>query len=138
MIPVTTGILIVLLKFPRGICSTVYLLMNGVVKKYLSSLFDTQGTWCSPAHFNQPTEGTLSGRSPTRTPPSNPHSSQRNQPTKPSRYCWRCRQSSLTPLLARWPSNTLSTMPRGAKPGLRNSWSRFSMELLVLWMSLDT
>lgn len=33
MIPVTTGILIVLLKFPRGICSTVYLLMNGVVKK---------------------------------------------------------------------------------------------------------
>ena len=60
MIPVTTGILIVLLKFPRVVCSTVYLLMNGVVKKYLSSLFDTQGAWCSPAHFNQPTEGTLS------------------------------------------------------------------------------
>mgnify|MGYP007026679523 CR=1 FL=1 len=40
MIPVTAGILIVLLKFPRIVCSTDYLLVNGVVKKYSQSLSD--------------------------------------------------------------------------------------------------
>ena len=38
MIPVTAGILIVLLKFPRIVCSTDYLLVNGVVRN------DEQGT----------------------------------------------------------------------------------------------
>ena len=31
MIPVETGILIVLLKFEKGACSTVHLFMNGVI-----------------------------------------------------------------------------------------------------------
>lgn len=32
--------MIVLLKFSKVVCSTDYLLMNGVVKKYSQSLFD--------------------------------------------------------------------------------------------------
>lgn len=49
MIPVETVILIVLLKFPRIVCSTDYLLVNGVVKKYSQSLSDEQehGVHCS-------------------------------------------------------------------------------------------
>lgn len=34
--------MIVLLKFPRIVCSTDYLLVNGVVKKYSQSLSDEQ------------------------------------------------------------------------------------------------
>jgi len=47
MIPVETGILIVLLEFQRGACSTVYLFMNGVIKKYLRLPSDEQETRCS-------------------------------------------------------------------------------------------